>query len=126
MMKEKKFPLQFLTKLFTTSTQLSPILTGHLLTHHLELRNRLGWISFGDISVFLLEKAGERKIPHDLNFLQESYEAEHVIQIPLNKPLLTEELAKSGSTQQNDGQYRHHWEKKDYHEHNCRTKGEES
>lgn len=42
-----------------------------------------GWGGFPlDISVFLLEKAGERKIPHDLNFLQESYEVEHVIQIP--------------------------------------------
>ncbi|QHS76607.1 TATA-binding protein-associated factor TAF14 [Saccharomyces paradoxus] len=60
-----------------------------------------GWGGFPlDISVFLLEKAGERKIPHDLNFLQESYEVEHVIQVPLNKPLLTEELAKSGSTEE--------------------------
>ena len=60
-----------------------------------------GWGGFPlDISVFLLEKAGERKIPHDLNFLQESYEVEHVIQIPLNKPLLTEELAKSGSIEE--------------------------
>ncbi|CCK72229.1 TATA-binding protein-associated factor TAF14 KNAG_0J01480 [Huiozyma naganishii CBS 8797] len=57
-----------------------------------------GWGGFPlDISVFFLEKAGERKIPHDLNFLQEEYEVDHVIQVPLNKPLLTAELEKSGS-----------------------------
>ncbi|EDO17170.1 hypothetical protein Kpol_1072p40 [Vanderwaltozyma polyspora DSM 70294] len=57
-----------------------------------------GWGGFPlDISVVLLEKAGERKITHDLNFLQESYEVDHVIQVPLNKPALTTELAKSGS-----------------------------
>ncbi|CAI4860725.1 CRB_1a_G0054700.mRNA.1.CDS.1 [Saccharomyces cerevisiae] len=36
----KEIPFTILTKLFTTCTQLSPILTGHLLTHHLELRNK--------------------------------------------------------------------------------------
>lgn len=59
-----------------------------------------GWGGFPlDISVVLLEKAGERKITHDLNFLQESYEVDHVIQVPLNKPILTTELAKSGPTE---------------------------
>lgn len=57
-----------------------------------------GWGGFPlDISVFLLEKAGERKITHDLNFLQKEYEIDHVIQIPTNKPLLATELLKSGS-----------------------------
>lgn len=56
-----------------------------------------GWGGFPlDISVFFLEKAGERKITHDLNFLQESYEIDHVIQVPTNKPTLAAELAKSG------------------------------
>ncbi|CCE63800.1 hypothetical protein TPHA_0F03190 [Tetrapisispora phaffii CBS 4417] len=56
-----------------------------------------GWGGFPlHISLFLIEKAGERKITHDLNFLQDEYTADHVISIPLNKPLLTQELAKSG------------------------------
>lgn len=59
-----------------------------------------GWGGFPmDISVFFLEKAGERKLPHDLNFLKESYETDHVIQVPLNKPLLVTELEKSGSVE---------------------------
>ncbi|CAL9734906.1 transcription initiation factor TFIID subunit 14 [Monosporozyma servazzii] len=57
-----------------------------------------GWGGFPlDISVFFLEKAGERKIPHDLNFLQEEYQVDHVIQVPTNKPILLAELEKSGS-----------------------------
>lgn len=52
-----------------------------------------------DISVFFLEKAGERKVPHDLNFLKDSYETDHVIQVPLNKPILLAELEKSGSVE---------------------------
>lgn len=56
-----------------------------------------GWGGFPlDISVFFLDKAGERKIPHDLNFLQEEYEVDHVIQVPINKPNLVRELEKSG------------------------------
>lgn len=56
-----------------------------------------GWGGFPlDISVFLLEKAGERKITHDLNFLKEAYEIDHIIQVPTNKPLLATELTKSG------------------------------
>ncbi|CAB4252738.1 similar to Saccharomyces cerevisiae YPL129W TAF14 Subunit of TFIID, TFIIF, INO80, SWI/SNF, and NuA3 complexes, involved in RNA polymerase II transcription initiation and in chromatin modification [Maudiozyma barnettii] len=61
-----------------------------------------GWGGFPmDISVFFLEKAGERKVPHDLNFLQDSYETDHVVQVPLNKPLLLAELEKSGSVEEN-------------------------
>ncbi|CCD24964.1 uncharacterized protein NDAI_0E01480 [Naumovozyma dairenensis CBS 421] len=56
-----------------------------------------GWGGFPlNISLFLLEKGGERKVTHDLNFLQESYEVDHVIQVPVNKPGLAAELAKSG------------------------------
>lgn len=56
-----------------------------------------GWGGFPlNISLFLLEKAGERKITHDLNFLQDSYQVDHVIQVPVNKPALVTELAKSG------------------------------
>lgn len=63
-----------------------------------------GWGGFPlDISVFFLEKAGERKIPHDLNFLQEEYEVDHVIQVPTNKPTLVAELEKSGSIEDATG-----------------------
>lgn len=63
-----------------------------------------GWGGFPlDISVFFLEKAGERKIPHDLNFLKESYEVDHVIQVPLNKPILLTELQKSGKVEDTSG-----------------------
>lgn len=59
-----------------------------------------GWGGFPlDISLYFLEKGGERKISHDLNFLQDSYEVDHVIQVPLNKATLTAELAKSGSVE---------------------------
>lgn len=60
-----------------------------------------GWGGFSlDISAHLLEKAGERKVTHDLNFLQDAYEVDHVIQVPINKPVLTAELAKSGSVEE--------------------------
>lgn len=63
-----------------------------------------GWGGFPlDISVFFLDKAGERKLPHDLNFLQEEYEVDHVIQIPTNKPALVTELEKSGSIEETVG-----------------------
>lgn len=56
-----------------------------------------GWGGFAlNISLFLIEKGGERKITHDLNFVQDSYHVDHEIQIPFNKPALIEELAKSG------------------------------
>ncbi|SCV03216.1 LAMI_0H06370g1_1 [Lachancea mirantina] len=57
-----------------------------------------GWGGFELlISCHLLEKGGERKLTHDLHFMKDSYEVDHVIQVPLNKPLLKEELLKSGS-----------------------------
>lgn len=60
-----------------------------------------GWGGFPlDVSVFFLEKAGERKIPHDLNFSQDEYEVDHVIQVPINKPILLAELEKSGSIEE--------------------------
>lgn len=63
-----------------------------------------GWGGFPlDISVFFLDKAGERKIPHDLNFLQEEYEVDHVIQVPTNKPALVTELEKSGPVEEATG-----------------------
>lgn len=56
-----------------------------------------GWGGFPlNISLFLIEKGGERKITHDLNFLQDAYEVDHAIQVPFTKPALIEELAKSG------------------------------
>ncbi|SCU82769.1 LADA_0C07844g1_1 [Lachancea dasiensis] len=56
-----------------------------------------GWGGFELlISGHLLEKGGERKLTHDLHFMKEVYEADHVIQIPVNKPLLKAELLKSG------------------------------
>lgn len=45
-----------------------------------------GWGGFAlGISLFLLDKGGERKITHDLNFLKESYITDHVIQVPINQ-----------------------------------------
>lgn len=59
-----------------------------------------GWGGFPlDISVFFLDKAGEKKLPHDLNFLKEEYQVDHVIQVPINKPALLTELSKSGSVE---------------------------
>ena len=56
-----------------------------------------GWGGFPlNISLFLIDKGGERKITHDLNFLQDAYEVDHEIQVPHTKPTLVEELAKSG------------------------------
>lgn len=56
-----------------------------------------GWGGFELlISGHLLEKAGERKLTHDLHFMKDSYQIDHVIQVPINKPLLKAELLKSG------------------------------
>ncbi|AMD22719.1 HHL051Wp [Eremothecium sinecaudum] len=56
-----------------------------------------GWGGFELlISCHLLEKGGERKITHDLHFMKDSYVADHVIQVPINKPLLRTEVEKSG------------------------------
>ena len=56
-----------------------------------------------NISLFLIDRGGERKITHDLNFMQESYEVDHVIQVPYNKPGLAAELAKSGPVDEISG-----------------------
>ncbi|AET41597.1 uncharacterized protein Ecym_8319 [Eremothecium cymbalariae DBVPG len=56
-----------------------------------------GWGGFELlISCHLLDKGGERKITHDLHFMKDSYEVDHVIQVPINKPLLRAEVEKSG------------------------------
>lgn len=58
-----------------------------------------GWGGFAlGISLFLLDKGGERKITHDLNFLKESYTVDHVIQVPINhsKVHLLQALKDSG------------------------------
>lgn len=45
-----------------------------------------GWGEFElAIDLTLLDKSGERKINHDLNFQQEHYEVDHKIKIPLGK-----------------------------------------
>lgn len=56
-----------------------------------------GWGGFELlISAHLLEKGGEKKITHDLHFMKDAYEVDHVIQVPINKPLLRTELEKTG------------------------------
>lgn len=58
-----------------------------------------GWGGFAlNISLFLLDKGGERKVTHDLNFIKDEYHVDHVISAPINinKPNLMKELAKSG------------------------------
>lgn len=58
-----------------------------------------GWGGFAlNISLFLLDKGGERKVTHDLNFVKDEYHVDHVISAPINinKPNLMKELAKSG------------------------------
>ncbi|GMF06511.1 hypothetical protein B5S31_g5006 [[Candida] boidinii] len=57
-----------------------------------------GWGGFDmTISLTLLEKGGERKIQHDLNFNKEKYIIDHIISIPTTKQNLNKELIKSGS-----------------------------
>lgn len=57
-----------------------------------------GWGGFELlISAHLLEKGGEKKLSHDLHFMKDAYEIDHVIQVPINKPLLKAELEKSGA-----------------------------
>lgn len=56
-----------------------------------------GWGGFDmAISLTLLDKGGERKIQHDLNFNKEKYIIDHIISIPTTKPNLNKELIKSG------------------------------
>lgn len=56
-----------------------------------------GWGGFEmSISLFLAEKGGERKVKHDLHFMEFEYNIEHTITIPLNKPKLNVLLQESG------------------------------
>lgn len=56
-----------------------------------------GWGEFDiGITLTLLEKLGDRKVSHDLNFLSEKYVNDHEISIPLTKPKLNKVLAESG------------------------------
>ncbi|KAL6933405.1 hypothetical protein ACO0R3_002511 [Hanseniaspora guilliermondii] len=56
-----------------------------------------GWGGFEmSISLFLTEKAGERKVKHDLHFGLPEYDIEHTINIPLTKPKLNLLLQESG------------------------------
>ncbi len=56
-----------------------------------------GWGEFDmEITLFLADKAGERKLKHDLNFAKNKYEITHKIKVPTNKPGLNKLLAESG------------------------------
>lgn len=56
-----------------------------------------GWGGFDiPITLTLLDKAGDRKMNHDLNFYKEKYVVDKQISINTNKPNLLKELAKSG------------------------------
>ncbi|ONH69374.1 Transcription initiation factor TFIID subunit 14 [Cyberlindnera fabianii] len=57
-----------------------------------------GWGGFEiPITITLIDKAGERKIVHDLNFLEDTYSVDHDISCPLNKSeKLRKLLAESG------------------------------
>lgn len=65
-----------------------------------------GWGEFDiPIAVHLVGipgKAGERKISHDLNFLQEKYTMDHVINVPTKNAQLNKLLAESGSIPADD------------------------
>lgn len=57
-----------------------------------------GWGEFElGLTLTLLEKSGDRKLAHDLNFQTNRYEVDHVINIPINKSAtLRSLLAESG------------------------------
>lgn len=56
-----------------------------------------GWGEFElGITFTFADKAGERKIAHDLNFRQERYEIDHVLHCPLKSEKLRVLLAESG------------------------------
>ncbi|XBW35900.1 hypothetical protein QEN19_001475 [Hanseniaspora menglaensis] len=56
-----------------------------------------GWGGFEmSISLFLAEKGGERKVKHDLHFMEFEYNIEHTITVPLSKPKLNILLQDSG------------------------------
>ncbi|ODV84897.1 hypothetical protein CANARDRAFT_166653 [[Candida] arabinofermentans NRRL YB-2248] len=57
-----------------------------------------GWGGFDiPITLTLIEKGGDRKINHDLNFAKEKYVIDTPITINTNKPNLLKELTKTGS-----------------------------
>ncbi|GAV30134.1 hypothetical protein PMKS-003641 [Pichia membranifaciens] len=57
-----------------------------------------GWGGFDiPITLTLIEKGGDKKINHDLNFYKEKYVIDKQIAINTTKPNLLKELAKSGS-----------------------------
>lgn len=57
-----------------------------------------GWGGFDiPITLTLLDKAGDRKLNHDLNFYKEKYVVDKQITINTTKPNLLKELAKSGT-----------------------------
>ncbi|CEP21445.1 Transcription initiation factor TFIID subunit 14 AltName: Full=TBP-associated factor 14; AltName: Full=TBP-associated factor 30 kDa; AltName: Full=Transcription initiation factor TFIIF 30 kDa subunit; AltName: Full=Transcription factor G 30 kDa subunit; AltName: Full=SWI/SNF chromatin-remodeling complex subunit TAF14; AltName: Full=SWI/SNF complex subunit TAF14; AltName: Full=SWI/SNF complex 29 kDa subunit; AltName: Full=Actin non-complementing mutant 1; AltName: Full=Chromosome stability protein 10 [Cyber len=57
-----------------------------------------GWGEFElGITFTFVDKAGDRKVAHDLNFLQEKYEVDHVIHCPLKSEKLKSLLAESGA-----------------------------
>ncbi|CCH46377.1 Transcription initiation factor TFIID subunit 14 [Wickerhamomyces ciferrii] len=57
-----------------------------------------GWGEFElGLTLTLLDKSGDRKLGHDLNFLQNKYEVDHTISIPIQKSAnLRSILAESG------------------------------
>ncbi|OBA15411.1 uncharacterized protein OGAPODRAFT_49586 [Ogataea polymorpha] len=56
-----------------------------------------GWGGFDiPITLTVMEKGGEKKINHDLNFMKEKYVIDTPITINTNKPALLSELAKTG------------------------------
>lgn len=60
-----------------------------------------GWGGFELlISCYLLDKGGEKKITHDLHFMKDTYEIDHVIQVPTNKPNLKTKLLESGPVEE--------------------------
>ncbi len=58
-----------------------------------------GWGEFElGLTLTFIEKSGERKLAHDLNFQQNRYEVDHVLNVPINKSAnLRNLLAESGS-----------------------------
>lgn len=56
-----------------------------------------GWGGFDiPITLSLIEKGGDKKLNHDLNFAKERYVVDHVVTINTNKPKLLKEFQKSG------------------------------
>jgi transcription initiation factor TFIID/TFIIF subunit len=63
-----------------------------------------GWGEFElGVSFTFVDKAGERKIAHDLNFRQEKYIVDHVLHCPLKSEKLKQALAESGPVPSGEG-----------------------